>query len=193
MKKLLTVILSSVLLLSVLSACEETTNVADKQQQQKNENTQSIMNQTPVPKLTHSLERENIRKRIILTNDPNTLQWIYPISNGRVIGRFPVKGKVTSGQKRLTSAMRVNTSGYQNDVVTDYPDEQGAYGSSNEYIFWFDPAGNIYQWEGDYFVSTVPYEIDKGYGTVTMTVDKSEQAKIDSYNQQIKESNAKGK
>ena len=178
--------LGAMILSLVLAGCSE--SEIDKQTAQKVENANVVMAQTQPPVIKRSLERENISQRIKVSNDPNTLQWIYPISAGRVIGRFPVKGKVTSGGKRLTP-----TSGYNSQTQSseELPDEMATYGNSGDYIFWFDPAGQIHQWKGDYFVSPVPYQIDKGYGTISVDIDNSEQQKIGQYQQQIKDTNEK--
>lgn len=185
LKKLAIGAVVSALAITTLAGCEEPTEI-EKQEQAKVKNAMTLFQQTKVPKINKSLERENIRQRILVSNDANTLQWIYPMSAGRVIGRFPVKGKVTSGSKRLTSSQNyVMNQGY-----TEAPDEMGAYGSSSPYIFWFDPAGQIYQWQGDYFVSPVPHMIDKGYGTIDVEIDAEENRKAESYKEQIKKTNA---
>ncbi|WCK57279.1 hypothetical protein PP175_29250 (plasmid) [Aneurinibacillus sp. Ricciae_BoGa-3] len=163
------------------------TNEIQVQQEQKVQNAIHVFEQTKVPQINKSLERENIRQRILVSNDPNTLMWIYPMSAGRVIGRFPVKGKVTSGGKRLTATTEFNNAGN----TLESPDEMGTYGASGDYIFWFDPAGRYHQHKGDYFLSPVPYKIDLGYGTISTEVDQSEDSKRSSYNNQIRQTNAK--
>ena len=171
--------------LATLTGCVEDTEI-QKQEKIKVENAMRVFEQTKVPTINKSLERENIRMRIMVSNDPNTLQWIYPMSAGRVIGRFPVKGKVTSGSKRLTTSQNyVANQGY-----TEAPDEMGTYGSSSPYVFWFNPAGQIHQWQGDYFISPVPYMIDKGYGTIDVEIDPEEDRKSAGYKEQIKKTNA---
>lgn len=185
LKKLAIGTIVGVMALGTLTGCVEQTEI-EKQEQVKVQNAMALFQQTKVPTITKSLERENIRQRIMVSNDPNTLQWIYPMSAGRVIGRFPVKGKVTSGSKRLTSSQNY----VMNEGYTEAPDEMGVYGSSSPYIFWFDPAGQIHQWQGDYFVSPVPYMIDKGYGTIDVEIDAEENRKAESYKEQIKKTNA---
>jgi hypothetical protein len=169
-----------------LVGCDDGTSTLDQQNNQKLQQAQNMMTRTPTPTFNYSVERQNIADRLKLTNDPDLLQWIYCISNGRVIGRFPVRGKVTSGGKRLTSTQRLVNDNTDHTVVMEAPDEMGTYGNSDPYIFWFDPAGNYYQWEGDYFLSTVPYKIDMGYGTIDMNViDQAEMAKVPKYKQEI--------
>jgi hypothetical protein len=189
MKKITKIIAPVMIITAMLSGCMEPSEI-EKQTQAKMENAMNVMAQTKVPIIHKSLERENIRQRILVSNDPNTLLWIYPMSAGRVIGRFPVKGKVTSGSKRLTPS-----TGYDFDTsaTVELPDEMGTYGSSGDYIFWFDPAGNFHQHKGDYFLSTVPYKIDLGYGTITMEIDKQEEAKRTEYEKQMEQTNQKMK
>lgn len=141
-----------------------------------------IIAQTPVPQLNTSIDRLNLIKKLTLTNNPNTLQWIYPAFGDRVIGRFPVRGKVTSGAARLTPTKTItyfstnNTTHYE---LADAPDELGVYreGAGNSYIFWLDPADQLHQHCGYYFLSPVPYRIDIGNGMITTELDFTEDAK----------------
>lgn len=164
-------------------------NVMKEQAADKNEQAAAMMTKTPTPAFNESLDRENIAQRLMKTNDPNMLQWIYPMSAGRVIGRFPVRGKVTSGSKRLTQPEQIMGRGGSLWQV-EAPDEMGTYGSSGDYIFWFDPAGRYHQHQGDYFISPVPYKIDIGYGTISIEIDQAEEAKRGIYNQQTAQGGA---
>ena len=171
MKKVILGIAMVSTMLFGLVGCEvnEARQVRNQQMEDKSIQAMNVMKQTPVPEFKRSLERENIVKRLKVTNDPNTLQWIYPMSAGRVVGRFPVLGKVTGGSKRLTPETYYDGGG--SEIL---PDETGAYGSSDAYIFWFDPAGRYHQHRGDYFLSPVPYKIDLNYGTISVEIDQAE-------------------
>jgi len=193
-KKLIVGIIGLMVVSITLIGCNQTDAQKVMEQQNTNKQTQAatMMTQTPTPNFNRSLERENIINRLKSTNDPNQLTWIYPMSAGRVIGRFPVRGKITSGGKRLTSTQQyiiTNNTSY----VGESPDEMGAYGSSGDYVFWFDPAGRgPFQHRGDYFVTPVPYKIDLGYGTITYDVDSNEESKRSNYEEQIKKNQIKG-
>lgn len=196
MKKLIRSVIAFVLIAALLTAClEQTQGSAQQTMQQQNQKKADLaarmMEKTQVPSINESLERQNIHDRIIITNNANTLQWVYLFSAGRNIGRFPVRGKVTSGSKRLTSPEMfvdsIDLGDSWGQVKVEAPDEMGTYGASSPYIFWFDPAGQYHQWEGEYFLSPVPYQIDKQYGTVSIEVDASEEAKRAAYEKQIKE------
>ena len=126
MKKIILGIAMVVIMSFSLVGCDEASQVRTEQRLEKEKQAMHVMKQTPIPEFNRSLERENIVKRLKVTNDPNTLQWIYPMSAGRVVGRFPVLGKVTSGSKRLTPESYYN--GSSSEIL---PDETGSYGSSD--------------------------------------------------------------
>jgi len=189
-KKIIGSIIGLMIVSTVLTGClepDKATQVMKEQNENKKNQAATMMEQTPTPNFNRSLERENIINRLKNTNDPNQLTWIYPMSAGRVIGRFPVRGKITSGSKRLTSTQQFISEPGAGYTLGEAPDEMGAYGSSGDYVFWFDPAGRgPFQHRGDYFVTPVPYKIDLGYGTITYEVDSNEESKRSNYEDQIK-------
>ncbi|MCL1700732.1 hypothetical protein [Lysinibacillus sp. Bpr_S20] len=196
MKKKTLGFLSGLLLTgTLLGACdampESAQDKLSKDNKEKLNQSVKVMESVKTPKINYSVERENIAKRISVTNDANLLQWIYPMSAGRVIGRFPVRGKVTSGDKRLTSTQMLNdegkSGGYSYTHVVEAPDEMGAYGSSGGYIFWFDPSGQYHQHKGDYFLTTEPYKLDDGNGTISVDIDENELRKVSEYDKQTEE------
>ncbi len=106
-------------------------------------------------------EQRNIKRRIEEDNKPGSIKHLYIISaySGQVIVYSTVDGKVTSGGKRLTpntvaadgelihdkfNGMSVTINGEQkqtNEVLQD----DGTYGNSVEYLYWFDSKGNYHQ------------------------------------------------
>ena len=102
-------------------------------------------------------EQRNIRERLLEDNKPGSVKHLYVISaySGQVIIYSTVRGKVTSGGKRLTPT-EVSTGG-------DYPDsfpieigswsghthevlqDDGTYGHSAEYFYWWDTKGVYHQ------------------------------------------------
>ena len=113
-------------------------------------------------------------------NDLGSLKHLYVISSftGDVMEYSTVKGKVTSGGKRLSPKSvngRYNESGsgYANYVIianTKYStdevlDDGGSYGESMSYVYWFDAQGNYHQYfpsGGTYLhISDKPLRIKK--------------------------------
>lgn len=151
------------------------TDQLQQQTAEKADQAAKLASSVKSPKLNYSIERENIAKRLEATNNPNQLGWVYLFETGRAIGRFPVRGKVTSGSKRLSSTemkIDIDTGEWSGETLAEAPDDMGAYGSSDPYIFWFDPAGNYHQFNGNYFYSTKPYQIEMG--AITLEVDQTE-------------------
>lgn len=120
----------------------------------------------PLPVLDNSLERINIKKRLELFDNPNKVSYIYLINYGKVMAFYVIKGKVTSGNKRLTSSQKVDSSHidcgqYSCDHldVLEAPELDGTYGSSAPYIFFFTTDGAYIQWSGDYMLSDFPLKL----------------------------------
>lgn len=140
----------------------------DSTQQQQNE--QGIVNNlinkmeiaVPVPQLSDSLERKNISKRLTTFSDPNKVSYIYLVSFGRVMSFYTIKGKITSGNKRLSSTQRLincDKGEYNGDCEMESPELDGTYGSSAPYVFFWTTDGVYVQWSGDYMLVDQPLKL----------------------------------
>ena len=108
-----------------------------------------------------TIEQKNIANRVLIDNKPGSIKHLYVISpySGDVILYSTVQGKVTSGGKRLTPKTVVDTGGQyiQNSYgfgvdiggrqvrTTEVLQDDGSYGDSSDYIFWFDVRGIYHQ------------------------------------------------
>lgn len=105
-----------------------------------------------------SVEQRNVRDRLTADNKPGSIKHLYVISaySGQVIIYSTVRGKVTSSGKRLSpetvsstnsgdsagfAVQLGNTIGVTHEVLSD----DGTYGSSVPYIYWFDSKGSYHQ------------------------------------------------
>ena len=111
-------------------------------------------------------EIDNIRRRLELTSDPNLLGYIILLNDaGQPILYEGVRGKVTSGSKRLTPSAQVvmnptyGSNGGQHSVVVPAPSDEGTHGQSNPYIFYWNTDGQYRQWSGQYLYSTSPIRL----------------------------------
>jgi len=110
----------------------------------------------------HTTEQVNILARYKVDNTVGSIKHLYIISaySGQVLIYSTVKGKVTSSGKRLTPTSVVDNNGtnvswdtYGFDVniggqkcrTTEVLQDDGTYGNSIEYIFWFDTRGIYHQ------------------------------------------------
>ena len=96
-------------------------------------------------------EQANIKKRYKVDNEIGSIKHLYVISaySGEVILYSTVDGKVTSGGKRLTSTVQLERGrdggGGIRDFVTPRIQDDGTYGTSMNYLFWFDVKGIYHQ------------------------------------------------
>lgn len=103
-------------------------------------------------------EQENVKSRLLEDNKPGAIKHLYVISamSGQVILYSTVKGKVTSSGKRLAptsvSVQNGNASygpnhGYNFDgrETAEVLQDDGTYGSSVEYVYWWDTKGAYHQ------------------------------------------------
>ena len=117
---------------------------------------------------------------------------LYIISSfsGDVMEYSTVKGKVTSGGKRLSpksvdgsggqladvyyNTVKLNGKSYVTDEVID---DGGTYGESGNYLFWFDAQDNYHQYYpcgGTYLhISEKPLRIRKPNYTLTIIEENS--------------------
>lgn len=107
-----------------------------------------------------TVEQRNVADRLRADNEPGSIKHLYVISaySGQVLIYSTVKGKVTSSGKRLTPehvhtqdpyqastyGIPINISGSR-QLTGEVLGDDGAYGSSVPYIFWFDTRGIYHQ------------------------------------------------
>lgn len=137
------------------------TSCVDTSKQQKSDSgVQKATTKVKVDASGNTIEQQNIIERLKRDNDLGSMKHLYIISSytGDVLQYSTVKGKVTSGGKRL-SPRTVNGNGMNNygnnnmvsiggtNYTTDEVlDDGGAYGDSGNYLFWFDAQGNYHQY-----------------------------------------------
>jgi hypothetical protein len=108
---------------------------------------------------TENAEIENIKKRLELTANPGLLGYVVLLNqSGQPVYYTPVKGKITSGSKRLTATDRYAPQG-TNGFIRQAPSDEGTYGSSGEYVFFWSTSGQYIQWNGMYMYSDKPIRL----------------------------------
>jgi hypothetical protein len=108
-------------------------------------------------------EIDNIKARLELTSSPGLLGYIVLLNGaGQPVMYTTVKGKVTSGSKRLTKPYdfaRRDVGQYYADVLVDAPSDEGTYGRSGDYIYFWTENGQYVQWSGTYLYSDKPIRL----------------------------------
>jgi len=94
-----------------------------------------------------TFEQENIKRRLELENAPGSIKHLYVFSaySGQAIFYSTVAGKVTSSGKRLTNPMTLKRGCLGGEYVLPALGEDGTYGSSIPYLYWFDAKGIYHQ------------------------------------------------
>lgn len=103
-------------------------------------------------------EQRNIRDRLVEDNKPGVVKHLYLVSaySGQVIVYSTVRGKVTSGGKRLTPTMTIGDTGNTNSYfavdiggqtvgTAEVLQDDGSYGNSMDYLYWWDEQGRYNQ------------------------------------------------
>lgn len=170
MKKYLLAVPALAVLILLGAGCDvpdaTSTQQTEQEQVQATHARQAVA--VPLPQLDNSLERINIKKRLETFDEPNKVSYIYLVSYGKVMAFYTIKGKVTSGNKRLTSTQQLTRStrcgtygngGFQCDLVTEAPELDGSYGSSAPYIFFWTTDGAYIQWSGEYMLADQPLKL----------------------------------
>lgn len=112
----------------------------------------------------NTVEQSNYAERLRRDNLPGSIKHLYVISevSGQVLLYSTVKGKVTSSGKRLTPATVDGNTAYgsgdmnytnynwvtingKSHITNEVMGDDGMYGSSVEYIYWFDSKDVYHQ------------------------------------------------
>lgn len=166
-----------VLSLLFVSACNVDVDQPSVKQQQAEKARKAAQSIT----FTENAEIENIKKRLELTSDPGLMGFILLMNQaGQPIMYTGVKGKITSGSKRLTQKQvygRVPDADGEGTTCcfeTDAPSDEGTYGSSNPYIYFWTTGGQYIQWNGPYLYSDQPFRIDSEALIVKLVSDQDD-------------------
>lgn len=175
MKKLLLVFLPLVFILLTSESCDDRpSNTTALDEQAKTEINQKDLNALqPAPKISWSLERDNLIKRFKLQNDRSISFYMYVFVEGvsDPIGYYQVN-KISSVNSQLT-----NTEQVVNDPNGDYsagsvtlpsPAEDGSYGTNGDAVFGFTPEEIYIEHNMHYMVSTVPLSFTKPVNRLTI-------------------------
>jgi hypothetical protein len=155
------------LMLLTAAGCDETkpTNTADK----ANQTAQSRTNYVPA----NDVEGHNYNARLKIADSPATLIWCsaYPTNPNVKPFTVPIAGKLTSGNKRPFQSQNAKSNSNGNIFYEEQADAQGMYGTSGEYRYGFDPAGNYHDFYGlEVYCTTVPTVIQKNTTEIAIGV-----------------------
>lgn len=167
MKKILPLSVVVMALAFVLTGCSSGNSKAQQVQDQGQALTEQAYSAQshavpyPAGQLTNSQERTNLRKKLLLQNDPNHIGYVYILSFGKFIGYYTIKGKVSSTDSQMTPSTFVehHSSDRGGNVTYPAPGDDGSYGANEPGVFFFTTAGALVQVSTDYIYSDQPITV----------------------------------
>jgi hypothetical protein len=156
-----------------LSSCGTNHSNTALEEQSKTELNQRDLNKLqPPPKISWSLERDNLIKRFKLQNDRSVSFYMYVFIEGTSdpIGYYQVN-KVSSVNSQLTNTEQLvddpNGDMSAGSVILPSPAEDGSYGTNGDAVFGFTPEDIYIEHNMKYIVSTVPLSFTKPVNRLT--------------------------
>lgn len=170
--QLLFVLMMSVVLMS--SGCDEDENKTALQEQRQTEvNQTELIAKQPAPRVTWSLERDNLIKRFKLQNNRTVMFFMYVFIEGvpEPIGYYQVN-KVSSVNSQLTNPEQLvddpNGDASAGSSILPSPAEDGSYGTNGDAVFGFTPEDIYMEHNMHYIVSTVPLSFQHPVNKLTV-------------------------
>lgn len=155
-----------------LAACDSSSDHSAQTTGQQQTETAFAQQQAAVPypadALKDSLERRNLRERLLRTNNPSKLGYVYLLSfSGQPLGYYTIKGKVSSTDSQMTTSalIRPCSAGGDNGsgncaVTVPAPGDDGSYGANEQGIFFFTTEGAFVETSLHYVYSDQPLPLD---------------------------------
>lgn len=118
----------------------------------------------------NNAEQKNIEKRLKLTSQPGLIGYVVLLNEmGKPVLYTTVKGKITSGGKRLTQPFKEYLSSTGSLYTEVAPSDEGTWGSSSPYIYFWDTNDRYHQWSGEYLYSDQPIRMNEEPLVVSIT------------------------
>ncbi|HET8661096.1 MAG TPA: hypothetical protein VFM55_19125 [Micromonosporaceae bacterium] len=117
----------------------------------------------PASQLRDSLERANLRERLLRENVASQVRYIYLLGDtGTYIGYYTIKGKVSSNQSQMQPQDDIADpcSSSFCPTVVDGPGDDGSYGEDARGQFFFTTEGVMVSTDMRYIVSDAPLAVD---------------------------------
>lgn len=159
----LTVIVVSLLSTAAVAAADKPNWFSDQEKlSDRIAETQINNTQYPEAQMQHSLERQNLKDRLLRFNNPNKIGYLYLMSFGKFVGYYSIRGKVTSTQSSMTNTVQTfhyDGGGMQVPSIGD----DGSFGSNeggDKGVFFFTTQKVMVETTLDWVYSDSPLSID---------------------------------
>lgn len=161
-------IIAALLMVFALSSCTSDPDNNEQRQDAQELSSKALDSQVkavpyPADQLKDSLERRNLRERLLRQNDPDKVGYVYILSFGKFLGYYTIKGKVSSTQSQMNPGDDVSGdmcgSGCSEHIVSESAGDDGSYGENEPGVFFFTTDGVMVQVSTDYIYSDEPVNV----------------------------------
>jgi len=125
---------------------------------------------------TENAEIDNIKNRLELTSKPGQLGFVLLLNEmGQPIMYEGVRGKITSSSKRLTPPIKrweVDKGEFRGTEMHAAESDEGTWGSSDPYVYYWNLNGEYRQWNGKYLYSDKPFRLRQEPLVINIEGDK---------------------
>ena len=116
----------------------------------------------PIASMRDSLERRNLRERLLRFNKPQKVGYLYLMSFGKFVGYYVVRGKVSSVNSQMTNLQQTWDCGESCTAVVDSLGDDGSFGPNeggDAGIFFFTASGVMVETTLDWLYSDAPLSV----------------------------------
>lgn len=119
----------------------------------------------PLADMKDSLERRNVKERLLRFNDADKIGYVYILTlMGDFVGFYTITGKISSVQSQMTISQQVvRTHGTEGSHVVESMGDDGSYGSNeggDQGIFFFTTEGTMVETVMPWLYSDAPLPVD---------------------------------
>jgi hypothetical protein len=117
----------------------------------------------PAAQLRTSLERQNLKERLLRLNSPSKIGYVYLMNFGKIVGYYVIKGKVSNTDSQMTTSttvMRDAGSNSGGNLAFPAPGDDGSYGVNESGNFFFTAEGVLVETDLTYLYSDAPLPVD---------------------------------
>jgi hypothetical protein len=169
--RITTIALLAPLLAALLIACEDVSETNKAKPQQTSQAVvvayeEKLTSAVPYPldRMNDSLERRNLREKLLRFNDPSKIGYVYLLTDfGQIVAYYTIKGKVSSTQSQLTITQQTRCIPIQDRedpcFIVDSVSDDGSYGLNEDGVFFFTTEDVFITWNGAYLYSDYPLDV----------------------------------
>lgn len=117
----------------------------------------------PEAQMKDSLERRNLRERLLRFNKPEKVGYLYVMSFGKFVGYYIIKGKVSSTQSQMTNTSQTWDCGESCEQNAESIGDDGSFGPNeggDAGVFFFTSNNVLVETTLDWVYSDAPLAID---------------------------------